>query len=152
MSRIFISYSSKSKELVRRRLQMIWRCWVIKSGSITISPVGRRGGIKFSTTFASRDLFVFALTPDALDSHPCSLEYGYAHQLRQNILPILVSDGVSVNLLPPELSAIQYVDYRNQDRASALRLMNALNNLPALVPMPDPLPESPPVRFRTSAN
>jgi hypothetical protein len=89
------------------------------------------------------DLFVFALAPESLNSDACKLEYKYAFDLRKTILPILVTDGVSVNLLPSALSSIQFVDYRRQDRQAALALVNALGNLRATRSLPDPLPAPP---------
>ena len=91
------------------------------------------------------NLFVFALAPETLDSYACKLEYTYAFSLHKTILPILVSDGVSLNLLPPALSAIQFVDYRRQDRQSVLALGRAITSLPVPQPLPDPLPKSPEV-------
>jgi hypothetical protein len=73
------------------------------------------------------DLFVFVLDPVALNSIACKREYCYAEALRKPILPILVSDGVSINLLPASLSQIEFVDYRKQDRTAALRLARAFN-------------------------
>jgi hypothetical protein len=58
-------------------------------------------------------------------------------------LPILVDDDVSTNLLPPALSKIQFVDYRDQDRDAALSLGRAFNGLPPADPLPDPLPTPP---------
>ena len=89
------------------------------------------------------DLFVFVLDPAALNSVACKREYGYAADLRKPILPILVSDGVSTNLLPPALSQIEFVDYRNQDRTAALRLARAFGALPPPTALPDPLPVPP---------
>jgi len=91
------------------------------------------------------DLFIFALAREALDSYACKLEYTYAFNLSKTILPILMTDGVSTNLLPPALSKIQYVDYRSQDKQSAFSLFKALSNLPAPQPLPEPLPEPPEV-------
>jgi hypothetical protein len=57
-------------------------------------------------------------------------------------VPVLTTDGgVSLNLLPPALSQIQFVDYRSKDRDAVLRLVRALTALPA--PLPDPLPAPP---------
>ena len=89
------------------------------------------------------DLFVFVLDPAALDSIACKREYGYATDLRKPILPILVSEGVPMNLLPSSLSQIEFVDYRKQDRTAALRLAKALSAVPAPAPLPDPLPVPP---------
>ncbi len=144
MATVFISYSSKSKDLVNGLAQdlelagnQIWFDHKLTGGQTWWDQI--------LTQIRECDLFVFALTPDALNSHPCKLEYTYAHSLHKNILPVLLSDGVSVNLLPPELTTIQFVDYRGDDREAAFSLVNALNGLPAPVPLPDPLPPEPPV-------
>jgi hypothetical protein len=89
------------------------------------------------------DLFVFVLDPAGLKSIACKREYGYAADLRKTILPILVSEGVSTNLLPPALSQIEFVDYRNQDRTAAFRLARAFSTLPPAAALPDPLPVPP---------
>jgi hypothetical protein len=52
-------------------------------------------------------VFVFLLDPKAPNSTACQREFGYAADLGKTILPILAADGVSTNLLPPELSQIQ---------------------------------------------
>jgi len=96
-------------------------------------------------TVRNCDVFVFLLTPKSLRSTACMGEYGYAAALRKPILPVLIADGVSTNLLPPALSQIQFVDYRNQDRSAALRLARALATIPPSEPLPDPLPAPPDV-------
>jgi hypothetical protein len=93
----------------------------------------------------SCDVFVFVLTPESLSSAACTSEYGYAAALSRPILPILIADGVSTNLLPPALSRIQFVDCRIQNRSSALRLARALATVAPPGPLPDPLPEPPEV-------
>lgn len=90
------------------------------------------------------DLFVFVLSQQSTNSAACTLEYNYAHQLNKRILPILVSE-VSINLLPPALNKIQYVDYRKSDREAILDFVKALNSLPPAGEMPDPLPPPPEV-------
>lgn len=91
------------------------------------------------------DVFVFVLTPNSLRSMACMAEYGYAAALKRPILPVLVADGVSTNLLPPALSQIQFVDYRHQERSSGLKLARALATIPSAGPLPDPLPAPPDV-------
>ena len=76
------------------------------------------------------DVFVFVLTPEALISTACKREFGYAADLGKPILPVLVSAGVSTNLLPPALSQIQFVDYRNQNRDATIRLARAFTTIP----------------------
>lgn len=90
------------------------------------------------------DLFVFVLSQQSTNSAACTLEYNYAHQLNKRILPVLVSE-VSINLLPPALNKIQYVDYRKSEREAVLDFVKALNSLPPAQEMPDPLPAPPEV-------
>ncbi len=49
----------------------------------------------------------------------------------------------STSLLPPALAQIQFVDYQQQDRNSALRLARAFAAVPPPGPLPDPLPPLP---------
>lgn len=144
MARVFVSYSSKSRDQVRALSQdletagnQVWFDHKLTGGQAWWDQILEQ--------IRQCELFVFALTPDAMDSHPCKLEYTYAHELNKNILPVLLTEGVSVNLLPPALTSIQFVDYRGDDKQSAFQLMNALNKLPPTQPLPDPLPPPPPV-------
>lgn len=91
------------------------------------------------------DIFLFALAPEALSSHACKLELNYANDLGKTILPVLMSDGVSVNFLPPALSTIQYVDFRDQNKQAVFDFIKAINNLPSPQQLPDPLPIPPEV-------
>ncbi len=91
----------------------------------------------------SCDVFLFVLDPKSLASVPCQREFGYAHALHKRILPVLAADGVSLHLLPPELSAIQFVDLRERTPDAILRLARALNSLPLSAAPPDPLPPEP---------
>ena len=92
------------------------------------------------------DVFLFALTPDSLKSTACSREYEYAYALGKPIIPVLLSDGVSMNLLPDALSQIQAVDYRDSsDKTATLDIGKALNTVQLLESLPDPLPPAPEV-------
>jgi len=90
------------------------------------------------------DCVLFALSSESLDSQACRLEFGYARSLNKPILPILIGD-ISVNLIPKELSEIQFVDYRKNDKLGFIALKKALASLPDADPLPDPLPQAPPV-------
>lgn len=89
------------------------------------------------------DLLVLLLDSDTLNSAACKGEYGYALALGKSVLPILVADDFSVNLMPQELSRIQFVDYREPDRASAIGLARALTTVPPSSPLPNQLPPPP---------
>ena len=151
MSHIFVSYSRQNQEIVKTLAQDIealghevWFDQELTGGQTWWDEILAR--------IREYDLFVFALSPEALDSHACKLEYAYAANLRKTILPVLVAEGVSMNLLPPALSIIQFVDYRRQDRQAAFSLIKALQNLPTPQPPPDPLPEPPEVPISYLSN
>ncbi len=89
------------------------------------------------------EVFVFSLSQEALYSQACKCELNYASDLGKTILPIMVVDGVSINLLPANLSIIQHVDYRQQDKQAVIAVNKSINNLSASMSLPNPLPEPP---------
>ena len=89
------------------------------------------------------EVFAYGLSPESLDSLACKREYAYASKLGKSVLPILVADGVSSELLPAALEELQYVDYRREDKEALKALSRALVALPRSPPAPDPLPEPP---------
>ncbi len=91
------------------------------------------------------DVFIFVLSPDSLNSVACKLEYKYAAELGKSILPVLIAEGVSFNLLSPALSQVQFVDYLKRDRDAAFRLAKALTVTPSSQTLPSPLPLPPDV-------
>lgn len=144
MTNIFISYNRKSEAITKALVEdfeslghTVWLDQELSGGQAwwdQILAMVRRC-----------DLFIFVLEPEALNSTACKREYGYAVELGKPILPVLISEGVNINLLPPALSQIQFVDYRKQDRNAAFRLARALSTVPPPKPLPDPLPSPPEV-------
>jgi hypothetical protein len=144
---IFISYSSKNRDLVKTLAadlkamgHNVWFDGELSGGQLWWDNI--LGQIR------ACDLFVAALTTQFMASEPCKLERDYAHALDKNILPLLLAEGVRVNLLPPELSLLHFVDYRNpNDKMAAIALSRALDSLPAPKPLPAnlPLPPAPPI-------
>ncbi len=144
MSNIFISYNRQSEKIARTLVDDIEALGHTAWFDQELSG-GQAWWDKILATVRDCDVFVFALNPEALNSTACKREYSYAADLGKPILPVLVAEGVSTNLLPPALSQIQFVDYRKTDREAALRLARALNNIPPPEPLPDPLPPAPEV-------
>jgi len=144
MPNIFVSYSRDSKDIaaavaddIKELGHVVWFDHELSGGQAWWNEI--------LATVRRSDVFVFILTPQALSSIACTREYGYAAALRKPILPVLVAEDVSTNLLPPALAQIHYVDYRSLDRAAGFRLARALASLPPTGPLPDPLPASPEV-------
>jgi len=90
-------------------------------------------------------LLVFLMHPKSLASVACTSERRYAQALGKTVLPVQVADGISMNLLPPELAQLQIVPYRSGDRAEVLALARAVASVPPAPPLPDPLPAPPEV-------
>jgi hypothetical protein len=138
---IFISYASKNRTVVRSLVEdlellehIVWFDQELSGGQVWWDRI--------TQSIQQCDVFIFALTPESLDSYPCKLECNYAQVLKKRILPVLLAE-INTSLLPPVLAEIQYVDYRQMDRKAALLLNRALNSLPPAVPCPDPLPIPP---------
>ena len=97
--KIFISYSSKNRALVEVLANdldaMGHEVWFDKK-----LTGGHAWWDGILNSIRDADLFIFALTPQALDSHLCKLEYSYAAALGKRILPVPL-ETVNVNLLPP---------------------------------------------------
>jgi hypothetical protein len=143
MSRVFISYSSENRALVSGLADGLkdagHEVWFDRHVT-----GGHRWWDRLLEEILRCEVFVFALTSEALDSRPCKLERLYAQDLCKNVLPVLMSDGVAVHELPPDLQVLEYVDYRSQDAAAAYRLTGSLKALPPARALPDPLPPPPP--------
>jgi hypothetical protein len=126
MSNIFISYNRKAEAVAKTLADdlealghTVWFDQELSGGQVWWDRI--------LATVRDCDVFVFVLDPESLNSIACKREYGYAVDLGKPILPILIAEGVSTNLLPPALSQLQFVDYRRQDRNAAFRLGISIN-------------------------
>ena len=139
---VFVSYSRESEAAVRSLAadvealeHTVWYDHDLSGGKVWWEQI--------LSEIRNCNVFMIAISPDSLRSVACTSEYGYADALGKPILPILIADGVSPNLLPPKLSQIQFVDYRKQDKAGAINLARALKTLPPAAKLPEPLPTPP---------
>jgi hypothetical protein len=144
VARIFVSYNRQSQEITKSLVSdlaalghAVWFDQELSGGQ----PWWER----ILAAVRDCDVFVFVMDQRSLNSAACHSEFDYAARLGKPILPVLVGEGVAVNLMPRELSLIQFVDYRRPDRQSAFGLARALNTLPPARPLPVPLPEPPEV-------
>ena len=142
MSKIFISYSRESEAKARSLVNDTESLGYDVEFDQELSG-GQVWWDQILAMVRDCDVFVFLLDPKSLNSTACKREFGYAADLGKPILPVLVSDGVSTNLLPPELAQIQFIDYRKTDRNAAFSLARALTSIPPSKPLPDPLPPPP---------
>ena len=144
MRRVFISYSRKNLDAVAQLVQDLQAVGIEAWHDQTLTG-GQRWWDDILANIRGCDIFVFALSPESWASEACRSELGYVVRLRKPILPVLVSDGININLLTPPLNEIQVTDYRRRDKGATLALFKSINAAPTPPPLPDPLPEAPPV-------
>ena len=144
MAQIFLSYSRDDQEPaihlatdLKDLGHVVWLDQELTGGQAWWDQILAR--------IRASDLFVFVLSSAALYSTACQREYGYAAELKRPILPVLVRDGLSLNVLPPALSQVQFIDFRQRHVEAIIALSRALQSLPVGLPMPDPLPAPPEV-------
>jgi hypothetical protein len=142
MSNTFISYSRQHEAIVKNLADALKQLGHTVWFDQELSG-GQAWWEQILGTIRDCDIFIYALAPEVLNSTACQRECDYAAALSKPILPVIIADGVSTNLLPPKLSKLQFIDYRQQDFNAALRLARAFNNLPAPAPLPNPLPPLP---------
>jgi hypothetical protein len=144
MAKIFISYSRASEGVVEELVKDL-----ADDGQETWFDQHLTGGQRWWDNILSEirecDVFVAALTPDFLESKACQREMKYATDLLRTLLPVRLSDKVSPDSLPPELTEVQGVDYSHPDKEALKSLQRTLRNLPKAAPLPDPLPGPPAV-------
>jgi hypothetical protein len=118
---IFISYNSTDRNIVTELANDLQKlsCEVWFDQELKL-----RGGHEWWKVILKNvrecNLFLFALTPKSLKSHPCTLEYQYASALNKRILPVMLED-VDIRYLPIELQSLQVVDYRQKNKAIPLK-------------------------------
>ncbi|CAG0962988.1 MAG: toll/interleukin-1 receptor domain-containing protein [Anaerolinea sp.] len=138
--KIFISYRSKDRptvELLAADLGGFGHTiWFDKN-----LTGGREWWEDILSQIRACDLFVFALSPESLQSDPCRVEREYGIAVHKRILPIAIAP-VEFDLIPPELKTVQIIRY-SQDKQFLFDVTKALGGLPPAQPLPDPLPPAP---------
>src|SRR3954454_5639466 len=71
------------------------------------------------------DVFLFALSKNALASKPCLAELAYARTLGLPILPVLIGPVGTLRLTP--VADIQVIDYRERTPAKGMAMLDAIH-------------------------
>jgi TIR domain len=144
MRKVFVSYSRNNLDAATQLVQDLQAVGINTWHDQTLTG-GQRWWDNILASIRDCDIFIFALSPESWESEACRSELSYVMELGKPILPVLVSDGINLNLLSAPLNEIQVTDYRLRDKGAAFALMKAINAAPAAPPLPDPLPAPPPV-------
>jgi serine/threonine kinase PknH len=142
---LFISYSSQDRSTVdtlttalRRGQQQVWFDQELGGGDSWWH--------KILEQIRTCEVFIVALSNNWLQSKPSQSELRYAKALNRPILPVRIGDVDSMRVNP--LAALQIIDYREPTVDAGIQLVTAVHALRGKpVPLPDPLPEEPPVPF-----
>jgi len=141
--RIFMSYSSRNRAqvlaLVADLRAMGHEVWIDQALS-----GGQSWWDEILTQIRACEAFVFALSPQYINSIPCQLEIDYAQKLNRLLVPVQIAD-VAINRLPSAVQSLQLIDCRTLDKDALIRLVRAINLLPDAPILPNPLPPPPDV-------
>jgi hypothetical protein len=144
---LFISYSSADADVVgalERNLESfgkkVWRDNEVTGGQAWWAAILEQ--------IRACDVFIFALSPNSLESDPCALEFGYAKALGLPILPVEIGEVPAESRRNYAVYNEQIVDYRTYTPDAAIALMRAVSEREgARKPLPDPLPPEPPTPY-----
>src|ERR1700757_4621407 len=114
MAEVFISYSRKDKDFVRRldealksRGREAWVDWE------DIRPTEEWMEAIYAA-IEGADTFVFVLTPDSVASVVCGREIAHAAANNKRMVPIVARD-LDVNTAPEALAKLNYIWFRDSD-------------------------------------
>jgi TIR domain len=144
MKRVFVSYSRNNLDVVNQLVQDMHAVGVQAWHDQTLTG-GQRWWDNILANIRECDVFVFALSPESWESEACRSELAYVGHFGKPVLPVLVADGINLNLLPPPINEIQVTDYRRRDKEAAFALIKSISTAPGAPPLPDPLPTPPKV-------
>lgn len=144
MRKVFVSYSRNNLDVVTQLVEDLQAVGMTTWHDQTLTG-GQRWWDNILANIRDCEVFIFALSPESWESEACRSELSYVCGLNKPILPVLVADGINLNLLSAPINEIQVADYRSRDKGAAFALLKALNATPACPPLPDPLPASPAV-------
>ena len=144
MKRVFVSYSRSNVDVVTQLIQDM-RAVGIDVWHDNSLAGGQRWWDNILARIRECDIFIFALSSASRESEACRSELAYVLPLNKTVLPVLVGDGISTNLLPAPFNDIQAIDYRRHDKNAAFALVKSINMAAPAPPLPDSLPPPPPV-------
>ncbi|HEU4769287.1 MAG TPA: TIR domain-containing protein [Pyrinomonadaceae bacterium] len=144
MRTVFVSYSRVNLDAVTHLVADLHAMGVNTWYDQTLTG-GQRWWDNILSSIRECDIFLFALSPESWESEACRSELAYGVGLMKPILPVLVSEGIKMNLLSAPLAEIHITDYRLRDKGAAFAVLKAINASPDAPPLPDPLPIAPPV-------
>ena len=141
---VFISYSSKNCSLVIQLVALLTEMGYDVRYDQQIGT-GDDWWHHILADIRACSAFLYALSPEYVDSYPCELEYHYAVALNRPILPVMIA-LVDFGQMPTYIAQSQVLDFTDLNNTKALARLSArfrqLEQQP--LPLPSPLPPEPP--------
>jgi len=134
---LFISYAHESIDTVRQTVDVLTAGGHAAWFDDQLLP-GQDWKRALGEAIARSDIFVYAITTEAVNSEWCDWELATAVHLEKAIIPVLLEPGVSV---PVSLKRLQYADFsQGITPVGVAKLMRALGGMQKI-----PVAESPPL-------
>lgn len=142
---VFVSYSSRDRALLepllralRRAREQVWLDEELSGGEAWWREI--------LDQIRGCEVFVVALSQNLLESRACQAELRYARALGKEILPVQVGPLDNMRINP--LAQMHLIDFREPSVDTGIELVSSVRGLRAKAgPLPDPLPEEPPIPF-----
>ena len=128
MTDVFVSYSRRDSEFVRRLAESV----VARGKEVWVDTAGIADGEVFpeaiKRAIEQSDAFLFVITPASVASAYCEHEVEYARELQKRIVPVL-RDPVGDDELPAEIRDRNWIPFTEADEfeGSLARLVTALD-------------------------
>src|SRR5262245_12488446 len=120
MSDVFVSYSRRDADFVRRLTQALTAhglsIWVDEEGI----PPSAEWMREILAAIEAADCFVYVVTPEAAASEVCALEVRHTLENHKRILPVL-RRPVAGGQLAAEIERLQWVDLQDDARVEPIR-------------------------------
>lgn len=142
MHRVFISYSSVDRSLVEslasdlvRLGHQVWFDQSLKGGQDWWNEILEQ--------LRACDVLIFAISKESLKSDACQRELAYGLALNRAVIPLLLSDALRINVLPPSLQRRKCIHFACDEKDALLNLVGALNDISDVPALPSQLPQPP---------
>ncbi len=127
--KVFISYSRKDKDFVRRLHEALnangMNAWVDWEGI----PLSADWMAEITTAIQSADAFLFIISPDSLNSKVCGDELGLGLRYNKKLIPILYRPPEKEQAMHEKIAATNWVYMRAEDNfdATVPKLLEAIS-------------------------
>ncbi|MCL6257467.1 toll/interleukin-1 receptor domain-containing protein [Aquiflexum sp. TKW24L] len=144
MKKVFLSYSRQNIEVLKPLIEDLQSTGINIWYDQTLTG-GQKWWDNILWNIRECDVFIFCLSTESWNSQACRSELSYVAKLGRTILPILISDGININLMSAPLNQIQIIDIRHKEKEATLVILKSILSAPEKSPLPDTLPDPPPI-------